>query len=283
MTRDGSWAERPGPREHRGDPAGEPVILWQVPDAGELAARFASVGADVERGPGDDLATRDAGRVNAPPRPGEEWLVRLAGGVVVVRPASGVPSRLAVLRGPFAGSASADADRELATGVAPLPPRERRPGAALMAIGWGTVDIERTAAWAGAAAGPGIATATADRLAPLPADVALGARVAELRGPWSPPVLLLEPEREGRLAASLARFAEGPCVLYLRASPAGTRSEAAHDDDPLASPIRPIAAGPFGREYVVPGGAPWGPHVLVVTPGADRHPTVPRDRVPSRP
>jgi GNAT superfamily N-acetyltransferase len=88
----------------------------------------------------------------------------------------------------------------------------------------------------------------------LPEDAALGARAALLRAADPPDVVLLEPLREGRLAASLARFGEGPCAVYV----------ALEGADRLSSALEPASDGPMGRERLLAGGPAWGPHVVVV-------------------
>lgn len=85
-------------------------------------------------------------------------------------------------------------------------------------IGWATVDLERAQGeldglLAGDPAAPPLLP-----WAPLERDATLGAR-ASLRAPSvtgaSPALVVLEPDTESRLAASLARFGEGVLVLYL--------------------------------------------------------------------
>ena len=121
----------------------------------------------------------------------------------------------------------------------------------LAGIGWATVEGERAQRELDEVLGPepdagGTAgTAGADRAAAWseqPRDAALGARVwlrqspAVDDGPW---LVVLEPDTEGRLAASLARRNEGLAVIYL-----GTG---------------PYRAGVFRQ-----GGPAWGPYVVVV-------------------
>ena len=57
---------------------------------------------------------------------------------------------------------------------------------------------------------------SAVRRSRLPDDVILGAFAANVAG--DPPLVLLEPETEGRLVASLAHWGEGPVALYLAAA-----------------------------------------------------------------
>jgi hypothetical protein len=91
-------------------------------------------------------------------------------------------------------------------------------------------------------------------------DLGAGARLhagGGLPGTWT---VLLEPSREGRAAASLARDSEGPCALYLQ--PAAGLDEwltTAGASPPL---VRRPRNGPFGRQLLL-AGAPAGPHVIV--------------------
>jgi hypothetical protein len=93
-------------------------------------------------------------------------------------------------------------------------------------------------------------------------DVLLGARCRIVVRTRGPSIVLLEPNTEGRLAASLARFGQEPVVAYLRTVVPG--------DDVLT----PVAAagiglsaptpGPLGLSRLVLGGPAWGPHVILV-------------------
>jgi hypothetical protein len=163
-----------------------------------------------------------------------------------------------------------------------VPGSASRPGHAngvrdLAALGWATVDADRTS------------TAALDdpsfSFRSMPDDEHLGARV---RGSLTqrPGTLVLEPATEGRLAATLARVGEGPVALYLvagyrglerlaaavQAGVGGARAAAARaaagrvwpavdGAGPAADGIRP---GPLGPSLLLPGGGAWGPHLLVV-------------------
>lgn len=126
------------------------------------------------------------------------------------------------------------------------------PVAAIVALGLATVDAERAMADAGD--GPWEV---------LPRDSLLGATVRRrplrVGAANAPEVLLLEPDTEGRLAASLARFGEGLAVVYVR---------------PARAPIRGewrSGAGPLGRSHLLPGPS-WGPFVVVLDPAATIEP-----------
>jgi hypothetical protein len=123
---------------------------------------------------------------------------------------------------------AAEADPELAA----LP---------VASIGWATVDHERAMAELDAALGT-----DAEPWVPLPRDAAMGAsaRVRRL-GAGGPSLVVLEPDTEGSLAASLVRFGEGVAVVYLDAAAQG-------------------AAPATVTSRRVPGGPAWGPHVVLL-------------------
>ncbi|HUG30808.1 MAG TPA: hypothetical protein VMQ65_09895 [Candidatus Limnocylindria bacterium] len=118
-------------------------------------------------------------------------------------------------------------------------------GLPLAGIGWAAVDFERAQQELDARLGLEEDDA-ATPWTPIARDPALGAR-AWLRsaGETGPPdirrpaLVLLEPDTEGRIAASLARFGEGVAVIYL-------------------------GDGPAGPGRLLRGGGMWGPHVVVV-------------------
>lgn len=134
------------------------------------------------------------------------------------------------------------------------PPTERvltgsaAPLFAVVAVGIATVDMERFAADAGWV------------VQPLVRDRVLGASTARVVGH---PFVLLEPDTEGRLAASLARLGEGPVGIFLT-------DRRSNDLAAIRAAVRTrrvnvtaIAAGPFGHEFAVAAGRAWGPHVVV--------------------
>lgn len=119
---------------------------------------------------------------------------------------------------------------------------------------WATVDLDR-------AVGD---LATTGRV--LPDDPLLGAAIRLVRRETGPSIALAEPITEGRLAASLARFGEGPAGRYVVAPnglPAAARELAARG----VRVSRP-ADGPFGRSVLVLGGPVAGPHLVLVAPAA---------------
>lgn len=135
------------------------------------------------------------------------------------------------------------------------------------AVGWATVDIDR--ADANVAAGVGAASSPAAR------DGLLGATVRRSTG-RRPEQLLLEPDTEGRLAGALARYGEGPAVVYLRVP----------DLEGIAAPLTTGLTGlttrrgdgPLGPARLILGGPPAGPFLILVGPapsGVDRVPSDP--------
>jgi hypothetical protein len=135
--------------------------------------------------------------------------------------------------------------RGLAAAIDLLAARAEETGSqrlSLVAVGWATVDAERTLAEWG----------TDAELSP-DADLertSLGAR-AWLVDPAGLAIVVLEPSTEGRLAAALARHGEGPCALYVTAG-AST----------VAPGGRRTALGRFG--VLVRPPHPWGPFAIEV-------------------
>jgi hypothetical protein len=159
-------------------------------------------------------------------------------------------------------------------------------GAALVAIGWATVDLDRAAAEAGASAGGAAVTGTPSAAAvavDAPGDVSLGAVARVVRaGSGAPAVVLLEPSTEGRIAATLARVGEGPAALYVHPRAPTLAVEAARLRRAGVA-VGSVVDGPLGPQLHVPGARPWGPHVIMVattSPGEGRAP-IDGERVPS--
>lgn len=123
----------------------------------------------------------------------------------------------------------------------------------VVGIGWATVELDRAAR----------ELARIGRFEGAPRDATLGASARRARpGDDTPPALiLLEPDTEGLLAATLARFGEGVGAVYL-----GQLDRADVDDTPRLGPPRP---GPLGSARLVIGRPRWGPQALVLA-GATR-------------
>ena len=98
-----------------------------------------------------------------------------------------------------------------------------------------------------------------------PEDVLLGARCRIVVVDEGPSLVLLEPNTEGRLAASLARYGQEPVVSYLTVHVA--------NDDVVALAaaagitLSKTAPGPLGTGRLVLGGPAWGPHLILVNGG----------------
>jgi hypothetical protein len=144
--------------------------------------------------------------------------------------------------------------------------RDPRIGSAELAgIGWATVELERAARELGAELGidPGA-------WLPAPPDALLGARAWSAAVPVGagPAIVLLEPDTEGRLAATLVRFAEGVAAIYLRATAVGASAPVPSSTDRRASAVGQGALGQsaLGPARIVAGGPAWGPHALLLEP-----------------
>lgn len=136
-----------------------------------------------------------------------------------------------------------------------------------VAVGWATVELERAERELCAALG-----LSADDFDPAASSIALGARCRIAPGVLGDALALalLEPETEGRLAATLARLGEGPAVVWLVAEGREARDAVAATDEAWATlrssgvitaAVRP---GPLGPERLVLGGPIHGPHHLLV-------------------
>jgi hypothetical protein len=135
---------------------------------------------------------------------------------------------------------------------------------ALHAIGWATVDAERAASELRIV----LQLPAVDAVA-LPAEGSLGARCLRLEldaEAHGPALILLEPAREGRLAASLARRGEGVAAAWVAPGLDDTRLLARANLGGLV--LSAVARGPFGTERLVLGRPAWGPHLLLTAPGA---------------
>ena len=113
---------------------------------------------------------------------------------------------------------------------------------------WQTVDVDRTVEELGLPTEP------------IADDEVLGARGVLVRPPQDPPLVIVEPSTEGRLAAALARHGEGDGGTYV--APAGG------PDDARGAGLLIIqnGPGPFGRSTLVarPGADRWSPFLVIV-------------------
>jgi hypothetical protein len=122
-------------------------------------------------------------------------------------------------------------------------------GATIAAIGWATVAAERAERELGGVLDePG-------RWEAAPRDELLGATVRLWRGEdGEPPLLLvLEPDREGHLAAALARHGEGIAAIYITGA-AETAFTAGLLPRPASGPLGParrLAGGSLGDASII--------------------------------
>jgi hypothetical protein len=145
----------------------------------------------------------------------------------------------------------------LAAGGAPA---SRVARAQPIAVGWATVDLDRAAVDLAAAFGLGV-----ERFRPAARSIALGCVCRVVSGVLlaGGSLALLEPDTEGRLAASLARLGEGPTVTWLVVTQPMTSVEALRT---AGFPVSAERNGPFGPERLIVDGPLHGPHRLVVGP-----------------
>jgi hypothetical protein len=129
-----------------------------------------------------------------------------------------------------------------------------------IALGWATVDIDR--AIPEVALGLGL---SAHAFVQVVDSEILGARgrvaYAAIGGTTS--LVILEPATEGRLAAALARYGEGPIAAWFHVE---------HDADRSGGPVGEEQSGPFGPERLVPGGLVGGLYrfLVLAEPGTIR-------------
>ena len=213
-----------------------PTIRWIGIDAGDRAALGAVLGVDIP----------DEGSIEIPG-------LRLE----IVAPGPGrARARLEVTE-PSAGP----------TGPAPSTAR-------FLALGWATVDLERAAAtWRGVRWMPAPRDSlegarTLVRQGEAPADVSsveatsADAASAGAAADHAVTVVLLEPDTEGRLAASLARHGEGPAALYVLVPPDAITAIATRA---AGLGVRLIAGtGPFGPAWAIAGPDASSPTVIIV-------------------
>ncbi len=130
-----------------------------------------------------------------------------------------------------------------------------------IAIGWATVELDRAARELAGLLPPG------EGFTDGPASVVLGARSRlgriKLGDGREFRLVLMEPDAEGRLAATLARAGEGWAATWVPAGPR-TRSGPANRSDPATPRVSAARPGPLGVERLVLGGPVEGPHRLLV-------------------
>jgi hypothetical protein len=229
-------------------------LTWQVPDPAAFAAALeARLRVHAVAGAMSDRRLVDLGAALLEIRP---WVrespadVPRAGGRLMLEPVPG-------------GEASPDEAE----------PDVRRP-LRLVGVGWATVELDRAedalGMWLGEAAGDGAAGRWRDVVDPL---LGATARVRPSGGLPGDAFVLLEPNTEGRVAASLVRDDEGPCALYLRPADGLPAWAAAARARGVRMSVR--RAGPLGTAALVAGGPPAGPHLLVVDAprSSNRNPT----------
>lgn len=193
------------------------VVDWASPDPIALGVRL----ADRLRLPRPDPADLRFGLV-------------LAGGVVrVARSAPGGRDQLV----------SVSAIEEAPT----TPGADDPAGVRLLGVAWATVELARGTRELAARFG---LEAGAFRLAADEAWLGAVSRAATLGGAT---LVALEPTTEGRVAAALARFGEGPVAIYFELP------------GPASGVVRP---GPLGPGALLPGSPAWGPFAIILAGSA---------------
>ena len=131
-------------------------------------------------------------------------------------------------------------------------------GAQPIAIGWATVELDRAATELAGALG-----LADDAFEPTARSPTLGCACRVARDVLGDrrSIVLLEPDTEGRLAATLARLGEGPSVAWLEAPDPAAASAALRSAGIALSTERD---GPLGPEWLLEDGAIRGPHRLLV-------------------
>lgn len=155
----------------------------------------------------------------------------------------GLPARLSAFLGSVATTAAAGSVR-----------------GRIVALGWATVELDRAVAELGVALGLPIGS-----FADADPSVTLGARCLVAADVLADGVtlVLLEPNTEGRLAATLARNDEGPAATWLKVE---RLVEAAEILRKSGINVAHQGSGPFGPEQLVLDGPIHGPHRLLIEP-----------------
>jgi hypothetical protein len=146
-----------------------------------------------------------------------------------------------------AGPTGLDDLRELALQIAP-----QLGDHPIVALGWATIDLDAVRRRIEGDAGFGAFDSAAR-------DDHLGARAAVHRpgaASGEPIEVLLEPDTEGRLAASLARHGEGFAAIWF--------GPAAGENRELPDGFGRLADGPLGPARLLLGGPPWSLSVFLL-------------------
>jgi hypothetical protein len=203
------------------------VVDWGSPDPAALGARLA-----------------DRLRLPRPDPSEDRFALLLAGGVVrVARTAPGVRERLVAV------AAFDEAPTSALDGVrldhAAL---DASPGVRLLGVAWATVEMARGTRELADRFGLG-----QDDFALAADDAWLGAAARGARLGRSM-LVALEPTTEGRVAAALARFGEGPVAIYIG----------------LPGPaLGLVRRGPLGAGSLMTGSPVWGPFAIVLAEPAE--------------
>lgn len=240
------------------------VIRWFATDATrDRAALAAALGIDLPVSSSIDVAGLRLDVVESAPAPASAPRLarrsapgRASGRLEVIAAGPDPGTSLTAERAP----AAADATGSTVASGSPTP------AARFLALGWATIDLERAAStW------PHV------RWEAAPRDSLVGARALVGRaGMDAATIVLLEPDTEGWLAASLARHGEGPAVLYVRlpmSTIAGMSERLARLDMRARD-----GTGPFGPEWAVAGPHASGPTMVLVpatVPGEPGEPDPP--------
>jgi len=141
----------------------------------------------------------------------------------------------------------------------------------LIAVGWATVETDRAVGELADALG---IAPTSFRAAPPSAALGASCLVLDVPLPGDVALAVLEPATEGRIAAGLARWDEGPLVAWYAAAEPESEPDGigpARVAGASASSAASGRVGPFGPERLVGGDPLTGPHRLLVDgPGTIR-------------
>ncbi len=126
-----------------------------------------------------------------------------------------------------------------------------------VAVGWATVELDRAARELAHLLPAGAAFSDAPRSDALGARCMLGPAAGASR----PAVILLEPDTEGPLAGTLARFGEGWAAVWAMSRTTAEPATAEVTTTRARTVARP---GPIGPERLLPGEGAAGRHRLAV-------------------